>query len=201
MDKVLRSAKRRRNTTSKPPSLSRFAVEMEVRKQLAVRADARTILHNEQMLRIAKELSKGEKVDRQALRLGVLLHDVGKCVDWHTHHIEGQKIAEEILRALGARERTIEIVKECVRTHGYPVCCPDAPRSREAKIVHDADKISAMGPQGFLRYFYRHVKEGDLFLEALEKFKLRKVKLYTKRAPAIKKRYDRALREFLRFTR
>jgi [protein-PII] uridylyltransferase len=66
-------------------------------------------------------------VDRQALLLGTLLHDVGEA-HGEPHSETGVPVAQAIVRRLGVSEPTAEIVGRMVRLH---LLLPDAARKRD----------------------------------------------------------------------
>jgi uncharacterized protein len=94
-----------------------------------------------------------ENVDTDVLVAACLLHDIGReeqyldpAVD---HALAGGEKAYEFLSFNGWSERRAQHVKDCIETHRYRT--DRQPRSLEAKIVFDADKIDATGTLGIAR--------------------------------------------------
>ncbi len=99
-------------------------------------------------LKIAKRLSeRGLKVDLEAVKLGALLHDIGRAI---THGIEHFVHTGEILRREGVDERIVKIAerhfscgitKEEAEKLGLKVAHDYIPETLEEKIVCMADKL------------------------------------------------------------
>lgn len=109
-------------------------------------------------LRIADRLEKkgnrsddgGLLIDREALELAALLHDVDQPYDRKEDHAELSAIrANRILTDLGFSGRTIEKVQAIIREHSSKGGEP--PESCEGKILFDADKLDGIGIIGIMR--------------------------------------------------
>jgi uncharacterized protein len=105
-------------------------------------------------IRIAREESKA---DLDILRTAALLHDVARIRELDDtrgtveHAALGAKMAEEILRKLNYGNEKIAQIKHCVAVHRYRR--NRKPRTVEAKILFDADKLDALGAVGIARCF------------------------------------------------
>lgn len=104
------------------------------------------------------ELSKYEdNVDLDILIPAALLHDIARVIESHNksgeidHAILGGEMAEEILRNLNYEEEKIEKIKHCITTHRYR--SGNEPKTIEAKILFDADKLDVIGSIGLARTF------------------------------------------------
>lgn len=105
-------------------------------------------------LRLAKNQSD---VDLEVLRTAALLHDIARVKEnddnsGNTDHaILGADTAENILKGLGWSKDRIMLVKDCIITHRFR--SENRPRSKEAKILFDADKLDVTGAVGIARSF------------------------------------------------
>lgn len=103
--------------------------------------------HVERVRKLSRMLARNQKANLEALEAAALLHDIGRGSENHAE-VSAQK-AEEILRNLGFPEEFIEKVVEAVRSHSFSR--GRDPRSLEAKVLSDADKLDAMGAIGVFR--------------------------------------------------
>ncbi len=105
-------------------------------------------------LLLAAEL---EDIDLKVLKIAVLLHDIGKSEEYKDtlgkkdHAKIGAEMAENLLERLGFDSKFINKVKLCILTHRFR--SENRPRSNEAKILFDADKLDLLGSVGIIRSF------------------------------------------------
>jgi len=103
-------------------------------------------------LSIAKE-EKG--VDLEVLKISALLHDIGRRKEdldktgKIDHAILSAKMAEKILKDLGYPKEKIKKIKHCIETHRFKGKLK--PKTIEAKILFDADKLDVCGAIGIAR--------------------------------------------------
>lgn len=102
---------------------------------------------------LAERIGQAEGADLAVLRVATLLHDIarpdqdaGRVTD---HALEGARRAREILT--GRPSEFIEAVIHVIEAHRFRVNRP--PRSLEAKVLYDADKLDAIGAVGVARAF------------------------------------------------
>lgn len=113
--------------------------------------------HVMRVLKLAMKLAEGEKVDNEVIQAAVLLHDIGGSKERHDssgridHAEESARIAEPLLESLGYSIDKIEHIKNCILSHRYRN--KYKPKSEEAKIVFDADKLETIGAIGVARWF------------------------------------------------
>jgi len=103
-------------------------------------------------LRIAENINS--HVDYKVLVLSVLLHDIGRLSEDHLgkHHAAiSAEIVEKLLENLGFSKDLVKRVVEAIRTHSFSRS--ELPRSLEAMILSDADKLDAIGAIGVARTF------------------------------------------------
>lgn len=100
-------------------------------------------------------LAKGQKVDLEVLKAAALLHDIGGAREMSDpsgktdHAVESAKMAKPILKKLGFSEKKIAHIQDCIISHRYR--SENQPKTLEAKILFDADKLDALGAIGIGR--------------------------------------------------
>jgi uncharacterized protein len=98
-----------------------------------------------------------ENVNKTVLELACILHDIARVREdtdkTHSidHAILGAEMARNILKDYGYPAEVIEAVSHCISTHRYRG--NNLPRTIEAKILSDADKLDAIGAVGVARAF------------------------------------------------
>lgn len=110
--------------------------------------------HIYRVLYTALEIAKTETdVDYEVLIGACLLHDVGRKEQFEDsklcHAMVGGKKAYQFLVEHGFDSNYAEQVKSCIETHRYRKSNP--PKSLEAKILFDADKLDVAGAIGIAR--------------------------------------------------
>lgn len=112
--------------------------------------------HVLRVYRLAERLGKAEGADLRILRAAALLHDSrgsapgGDGEDRAGHHIASALFAGEVLREKGWAEADIKAVQHCIRAHRFRGK-EDAPKTLEAKVLFDADKLDVLGAIGAAR--------------------------------------------------
>jgi uncharacterized protein len=117
---------------------------------------AHDITHTKRVLSIGVQIAKGEKnADMAVVKAACILHDVarkkedtGKCKD---HAEEGAKIAVKILKKTNFPAKKIPKVEYAIRVHRKSAGIK--PKTIEAKILQDADRIDIFGAIGIARTF------------------------------------------------
>lgn len=129
--------------------------EFAERKMSGVRDSSHNMEHVMRVYAVAETLAEGEEVDMDVIRISVLLHDIGNQREQDDptgktdHAEEGAKMARPFLKRLGLSRKKIAHVCDCILTHRYRT--DREPKTLEAKIVFDADKLDAMGAVGMSR--------------------------------------------------
>ena len=98
-----------------------------------------------------------ENVDKEVLLLSALLHDIARAKEDNDtsrvirHEILGSEMAEEVLLNAGYSSEIADKVKHCITTHRFR--SGNEPKTIEAKILFDADKLDAIGAIGIARAY------------------------------------------------
>jgi uncharacterized protein len=127
-----------------------------VKKELS--SSHHDIEHIERVYNLCLHLAKYESnVDLEILKTAALLHDIARFKEFQDktgkieHATLGAEMAEEVLKTLGYSREKIEQIKHCIIVHRYRR--NRKPRTMEAKILFDADKLDALGAVGVARAF------------------------------------------------
>jgi uncharacterized protein len=116
--------------------------------------------HVLRVLALAERLAQEEGADLEIVRVAVLLHDVarGQGDRLVTDHARaGAEFARELLA--GQPPDRVEAVAHAVAAHRFRT--GPAPETLEAKVLHDADKLDAIGAIGVARAFAYGGHEGQ----------------------------------------
>ena len=112
--------------------------------------------HVERVRALALRIGEAEGADPFVLEAAALLHDVSRPEEMkqgggfcHAEH--GAEEAGKILSRYGCSEEFMTRVAHCIRTHRKRG--KNIPKTIEAKIIFDADKLDALGAIGIGRAF------------------------------------------------
>lgn len=175
-------------------------------------------------------LSKYEEdVDMDVLIPAALLHDIARVKESEDktgeidHAVLGSEMAVDILKNLGYEKEKIEQIKNCISAHRFRT--GNEPKTIEAKILFDSDKLDVVGAAGIARTFMfagqfgqrltvgeqlgdylksntvengriKDVSKHTPFIEYEVKFKKIPEKLYTNKAKEIGKERLRFMEEY-----
>lgn len=114
--------------------------------------------HIMRVYNLCMHIAKNEKnVELDILIPAVLIHDIARSKEDEDtsgvidHAVLGSEMADKILRKLEFKNDDIENIKHCILSHRYR--SGNEPKSIEAKILFDADKLDAIGAMGISRCF------------------------------------------------
>lgn len=113
--------------------------------------------HTMRVYNMAVHLAKGENVNLEVIKLAALLHDIGGQKEIQDksgktdHAVVGAQMAKSILEDLGFSTGKINHICDCIISHRYKT--ENRPKTKEAKILFDADKLDAIGAIGIARAF------------------------------------------------
>jgi len=146
--------------------------------------------HTERVLTLCLKIGRKEKADLGVLTLAALLHDIGREEEDRSrgricHARSGAALAKRILERNGCDAAAVAAVIACIRTHRFRR--GGAPRTLEARVLFDADKLDSIGAVGVGRAFQFAGEIGARLHD--KRIDVRKTKPYT--------REDTAYREYL----
>jgi uncharacterized protein len=112
--------------------------------------------HVKRVYNLCLHLGKKENANLEILKLSALLHDIARPIEDESkgekdHAIIGAKMATDILRDSGYNEDLISQVAHCIETHRFRN--GHNPKTKEAMILFDADKLDSVGAVGIGRAF------------------------------------------------
>jgi uncharacterized protein len=112
--------------------------------------------HVERVTELAVRLAHAEGADTFIVRLAAILHDIARAEEdaapGTTCHAEaGSREAFEFLTASGLDDARARHVADCILTHRFRKT--RVPATLEAGVLHDADKLDAIGAIGIGRAF------------------------------------------------
>ncbi len=115
--------------------------------------------HVQRVYRLAERLALAEGADIEIVRAAVLLHDAqgemnsAAAPDLENrpnHHLQSADFARQVLESEGWAGERIQAVQHCIRSHRFRNPA-EQPRTLEAKVLFDADKLDAIGAVGVAR--------------------------------------------------
>jgi uncharacterized protein len=114
------------------------------------------IYHFKRVWKTARLILENESADELVILAGCYFHDIVSFEKNDPRRSESSKIAAiktgEILNELNFPNDKIEAVKHCVEAHSFSAGIE--PKTIEAKVVQDADRMEALGAIGVARCFY-----------------------------------------------
>ena len=105
--------------------------------------------HVLRVLALAERMAQMEGADVEIVRTAALLHDIARD-DSHEDHAQAGAERARLLLAGHPLEK-VEAVAHAIAAHRFR--SGPAPQTLEAKIIHDADKLDAIGAVGVARAF------------------------------------------------
>ena len=137
--------------------------------------------------RVGKFIAEKEGAKVNIVEAACLLHDVGKSYETKdTCHAKiGSEMVPELLRAVGFEETLIGEVQYCVLVHRYSEGI--IPRTIEAKIVQDSDRLEEIGAIALSRGIGEDIAYGKPLyypeMKPNEKYKSGTIFIKIKRTP------------------
>lgn len=132
------------------------AVEQMARRYFQSAKGSHDWEHTLRVCRLCERIGSAEGVDMDVLMVAAYLHDIGRSFQDESHgevcHAEkGALLAGPILDQLALTADQKANVLHCIRSHRYRG--RHRPRTPEAKVLFDADKLDAIGAVGVARAF------------------------------------------------
>ncbi len=141
-------------------------------------------LHVYRVLYQALKIAAHYGVDRDVLIAACLLHDVGRRAQFADpricHAAEGGRLAYAFMQELGWAEERCLHIRNCVITHRFRSDNP--PKTLEARILFDADKLDVTGALGIARTLAYEGQLGEPLYRVDEKLQINVD--FSKEAPA-----------------
>jgi len=116
--------------------------------------------HVLRVLALAEQLARHEGADLEVVRTATLLHDMarGHGDRMSTDHaVAGAELARQLLA--GHAPERVEAVAHAIAAHRFRA--GPSPQTIEAQVLHDADKLDAIGAIGVARAFAFGGHEGQ----------------------------------------
>ena len=112
--------------------------------------------HTLRVCRLCERIAESETADVEVLRIAALLHDIGRRDQDEAsgsvcHAERGVQIAAGIIDNLPLSDAQKKNILHCIGTHRFRGKNP--PKTIEAKILFDADKLDSIGAVGVGRAF------------------------------------------------
>lgn len=112
--------------------------------------------HTERVLALAERIARREGADLTTVRYAALLHDLARGEEDRSRgRVDHARRGAELARALLTRHRVpaarIEAVTHCIAAHRFRG--RERPRTLEARVLFDADKLDSIGAVGIGRAF------------------------------------------------
>lgn len=113
--------------------------------------------HVERVYSLAVHIAEKEKADLVVVKAAALLHDVARAMEDEgkidDHATESAKMAKTILQEARFPQDKIMKVVHCIEAHRFRKGLK--PKSLEARILQDADRLDMLGAIGIARVFSR----------------------------------------------
>jgi uncharacterized protein len=112
--------------------------------------------HTLRVYGLCERIGKAEKADMEVVKIAAYLHDIGRSVQDQSagkvcHAAEGAKLTREIVGQLPLSDFQKDNIIHCVRSHRFRG--NHEPKTIEAKVLFDADKLDSIGAVGVARAF------------------------------------------------
>jgi uncharacterized protein len=132
------------------------SLRKEIKNRLSNNRKSHDWDHTQRVVKNALHLCKREGADQFIIHAAALLHDVSRPQEDTSkgkicHAIHGAKSAKQILKKYDLDAESINTISHCVKSHRFRNSI--TPETIEAKIIHDADKLDAIGAVGIARAF------------------------------------------------
>jgi hypothetical protein len=129
--------------------IEEYAVHMDW--DVAFEGKSKGNLHLFRVNKLSRHLQVTEGGDLDIIMAGAWLHDVGLVEGNKGHCFIGAIMAKTFLEDLGIDNETIGRIQHCITAHDGEVLAA----TTEAQVVHDADTVDKMGPQGLIRHAWK----------------------------------------------
>ena len=112
--------------------------------------------HTQRVNKLCEHIGRKELADMAVLQVAAILHDIGRPREDKTSgricHAEiGADMAQPIVSCLPLAQAQKDNILHCIRSHRFRG--RHRPRTLEARVLFDADKLDAIGAVGVARAF------------------------------------------------
>jgi uncharacterized protein len=157
-------------------------VEIEAKKFFDGASGCHDWSHVQRVHDLAMHIGKAEGVNQSVLSLACFLHDIGRKEEMESrgsfcHAEKGAKLAKDILAKYDIDQDLVENILHCIISHRYRN--EHIPKTIEAKVLFDADKLDSIGAVGVGRDFLFAGYLGHALYTGNEKELLRLGKSYS----------------------
>ncbi len=180
-------------------------VEKFVREKLKDEPTGHDYYHAKRVMNTALKIQEEEGGDKFIISISALLHDIADEKTFGEK--EGNEMIRNLLKSNGLEEEVINKILDIIGSVSFKK--GKVPKSKEGKIVQDADRLDALGAIGIARTFAYGGKNNRLiydpenvkkttighFYEKL--FKLKDL-MNTKKGKEIAEKREKIMREFLK---
>lgn len=146
--------------------LSLISIE-EARALYPEAGGAHGFSHVLRVLQLAEHIGWAEGADMRILRTACLLHDIGRPIEEQTgicHAVWGAERARQLLA--GHPPELVEAIAHAIAAHRFRN--EVQPRTLEAKVLSDADKLDALGAIGVARAYAMAGERGSALWAPME---------------------------------
>ena len=151
---------------------------------------------------ICQQIGDAEQANMDVLIPAALFHDIARPLEEETgvrHEVEGARIAERYLTSIHYSPNYTREIIHAIETHRFTTKNP--PKSLEAMILSDADKIDAMGAIGIARAFLTAGERGGDIQDGIDHIHEKLLNLlnlmHTSTGRSIAEQRHRVLEEFI----
>ena len=134
----------------------------EARRLYGLSDAAHDFDHVVRVLALAERIGEAEGANMSIVRTAALLHDISHHEP--AHHLHAAERARELL-AQSSRD-FVEAVVHAIQAHRFRA--EPQPRTLEAKVLYDADKLDAIGAVGVVRAFAHSAHLGQRLFVSLD---------------------------------
>jgi len=125
-------------------------------KMFAANKGSHSWEHTLRVFRLCERIGKKEGADMAVVLIAACLHDIGRCYQDASNgricHAElGAELAGPLIEPLDLSNHQKENILDCIRCHRFRG--QTRPRTIEAQVLFDADKLDAIGAVGIARAF------------------------------------------------
>lgn len=130
-------------------------IKEAVEKELS--CSAHNMDHIMRVYSLSLHLAQNEDIDLEVLKAAALLHDIARVKEDNDHSgktdhaLLGAEMSVPILQKLNFSPEKIKHIQNCIISHRFRT--DNKPKTKEAQILFDADKLDIVGAIGIARSF------------------------------------------------